>query len=449
MTESEFQSFITAVEKENQTVIAERLLPTLQHAINQLDETSIDDMKSDHVLFIGDRTDTLPVLDVLIKMLRERKICEPAIYECDKTIEKNIGSLRDKPHKTEYLVLKDLQFFPFDDSGELLNNIMRHRRVICTGSNLAKKRSPENISQQFRFVLNLKSGNNPTSLIAIEEAATKANIATQEIVRLAIEEEVQLFCFLGQHMYETGEITIKPDPSNPIYWAEGKQNDFAYPLPYPALSHLKNAPNPFNLKGYGCDASLPVLIPKEYAVEINNKSEIFITYGTMPDGIDFRVIDPPRGATVTTSGLYLLKSDIDLLTSADQPEENEKRIILPDNTEWSDITIRFVSDSAITITIKKNRPLERTFKSFLFSQNSKNKNPSKAWYNLLTMAAHRGYPPTDLGITTKHVSILRKELKKIFAGVEGDPFGPYRKHKGWPLKIHLTVSENLLANPFE
>ena len=145
----------------------------------------------------------------------------------------------------------------------------------------------------------------------------------------------------------------------------------------------------------------------------------------------------------------MLKSDIDVLISADQPEKKEKSIIVPDNTEWSDITIRFVSETEITITIKKNKPLDRTFRSFQFSCNKKNNQPTKAWFHLLAMAIYRGYPPAESEITKKHVSILRRDLKKIFVGVEGDPFGHYQNQEGWPLRIHLTVSESLAARVYE
>jgi len=139
-------------------------------------------------------------------------------------------------------------------------------------------------------------------------------------------------------------------------------------------------------------------------------------------------------------------------------------IAVPVGTEWHDITFRFEDTQAATITVK-GRHYQRSFRSFDFSFNKRKKSPTILWNNLLNLAVHQGNPPARTKITSKHVSDLRKHIKAIFPGVDGEPIGirnkstvaiipdvdgkPSRKPilvEGYPLILALVVSESLIPN---
>jgi hypothetical protein len=108
--------------------------------------------------------------------------------------------------------------------------------------------------------------------------------------------------------------------------------------------------------------------------------------------------------------------------------------------------------SDITITIGRNRSIQRKPKSLGFLNKNTN-NPKEGWVFLFLMAFHRGDIPPEVHFGNKSfkfedfkkpLSRLKKDLKNIFPNVPGDPFEAYVKGKGRRLNIILSVSETLL-----
>lgn len=127
-----------------------------------------------------------------------------------------------------------------------------------------------------------------------------------------------------------------------------------------------------------------------------------------------------------------------------EPKETTKMAISSaPGTEWENIKIQLKDLETLSITIGKNRPIERSYKAFECFTNKKTKEPLKGWRHFITMIAHQGNPPTGKGITVKHVSDINKNLNQIFPSINGNPFKGYKQNLGWRPKLILSISDHL------
>jgi len=145
-----------------------------------------------------------------------------------------------------------------------------------------------------------------------------------------------------------------------------------------------------------------------------------------------------------------LRSNVQIFEDS-TPKNQQIAIKTPSGTEWQDIRILFKSLYDITITIGRNRPIQRKPKSLGFLNKNTNE-PNKGWHLLFLMALHRGDIPlaaytdrkwmkhTDF---IKPTSRLKGHLKNIFPDVPGDPFEAYVKGEGRRLNIVLSMPETL------
>jgi hypothetical protein len=147
-----------------------------------------------------------------------------------------------------------------------------------------------------------------------------------------------------------------------------------------------------------------------------------------------------------------MKSEFDNLIMPEKVEkqksqkQNEGQIPVPADTEWYDISIKFVDDKKIKITPGRGRTLERSYKDFGCFHNKNSKNPRLAWWHLVAMGLYEGNPSKLMDskeeITKKQISDLQIALKCLFPGVVGNQFEKHVKGIGWKPRISLTFPNN-------
>jgi hypothetical protein len=123
---------------------------------------------------------------------------------------------------------------------------------------------------------------------------------------------------------------------------------------------------------------------------------------------------------------------------------------LPD-LRWDEVTIRFVSDTAVRIRVR-DVTLVCTFAEAGFKDRRRAEKPDTLWQLLLGLARMNGElkwgsqnQVKNIGRTPdavkKAVEGLRKRLCDL-VGITEDPFHPYRRHKAYKVKFTLLDHDN-------
>jgi hypothetical protein len=115
-------------------------------------------------------------------------------------------------------------------------------------------------------------------------------------------------------------------------------------------------------------------------------------------------------------------------------------------TDWSNITIRFISEEDVFISIgkdgKQNDGKQTNYEALGF-KNSTTGKPDTQWKFLLLLSVKNGFVSPPLELTEKQKANFRKKksklvenLRKIF-GNNTDPFDDFNHKKGYQILINL------------
>ena len=119
----------------------------------------------------------------------------------------------------------------------------------------------------------------------------------------------------------------------------------------------------------------------------------------------------------------------------------------PKGTLWAEVTIYFKKYDEFggeCVFIVRGERHHRNFKTMGFADKRK-RTANKGWILLFLLLINDGILPR--GKSYKHlakkVSDLNKTLNELCPDVEGNPFGPYQKRKGWKPNMVFTTSQDI------
>lgn len=122
---------------------------------------------------------------------------------------------------------------------------------------------------------------------------------------------------------------------------------------------------------------------------------------------------------------------------------------IPPDTNWADVSIRFLSDIRIQISVL-DRPFEPLNYAEAGFEDSRNEVPNVAWRTLCKLAVNSGelQRSREPGAGRKQVvrleksvEAIRKGMKQLF-GIEEDPFFPYREMGRYRSKFKISFPKS-------
>ncbi|MDD2890956.1 MAG: tetratricopeptide repeat protein [bacterium] len=131
------------------------------------------------------------------------------------------------------------------------------------------------------------------------------------------------------------------------------------------------------------------------------------------------------------------------LAVAAQLENLKLKFPTPPDTKWDDVTIQFISDAEIKITVKKTHK-NFNFAEIGFKDARKGDVPDSQWKVLQYLARQKGEISwkseteslKDFPKFPKRIETIRKRLKAIM-GINSDPFYDYKKVKSYKSKFKI------------
>lgn len=154
--------------------------------------------------------------------------------------------------------------------------------------------------------------------------------------------------------------------------------------------------------------------------------------------------------TITVCGSEIEKFEqykIKIMTNGvDLESRHITPLILPPDTKWENITIKFNDGHAVDIIVNKeeqSKTISSNYASLGF-EDSRAKKPNKQWDLLRLLSENHGEIswdiPEAIDKIKKKKQLLSKGLKFIFR-ISDDPFWPYKKTKSYQVKFTL-ISEH-------
>ncbi|MDI6733384.1 MAG: hypothetical protein QME51_04595 [Planctomycetota bacterium] len=123
----------------------------------------------------------------------------------------------------------------------------------------------------------------------------------------------------------------------------------------------------------------------------------------------------------------------------------------PAGTKWGEITIQFVSNDSVKISVKGIAPQRFTFAEMGFKDRRKGDLPNKLWEILKYLAKEKGSLSWDSDKAEpklqQNISRLRRQLKRFFV-LKDDPFLSYKQVGKWKTKFKIEdLSYSAIPEP--
>jgi len=128
-------------------------------------------------------------------------------------------------------------------------------------------------------------------------------------------------------------------------------------------------------------------------------------------------------------------------------------VSVPEGATWAQVHMEFMTDDHVRIVVGSTVE-NRSFKELGFRNRRKAlPEPDGLWVLLVMLAKSGGHldaktafrqNPEGWDATRRRVADLRKRIRAIFPGVEGDPFLPFAKDRGYQTRFVLSYPQRRL-----
>ena len=292
------------------------------------------------------------------------------------------------------------------------------------------------------------------NLVTLSEAVNLTRKHPDEILRMGASGDIQCYFPITVEKIEVGTLDVAPTKANPDSVKYEERPDWSAIPVSPYLEEiLEGRPEYFSVISEVFPQGMILMLESYQVAGLLTQPTVFVKYGILPDGYYFKVVSTLRGLEIGKDNILLLKISVDSLKCIEKNElveEGEiwglRPIEIPKGTLWSEINfhIKEYSEFGGKFDFRVAGKLyQRTFKTMGLADNRSGR-PAKGWVLLFLLLYFNG-DLTKKKITNifKKISILNKALVKLFPGVEGNPFGPYRKKEGWKPNMMVTIPEEI------